>query len=171
MIMEASADPQPWGPFFCSPKLTLWPTSGMSSCRYRCRSRRSQYWASETWRAPRRWRPLPASLAGGAQARPDHPIPRRTDLCSKPVSAPFKVLVWPDMLLRLQPRDHRATARIHHAYWRCRVAARSAREAARAHASVISRIGCHLFAWLRCGHIRRACSSTVHASSSDSGST
>src|SRR4029077_16017718 len=26
------------------------------------------------WRAPRLWRPLPASLAGGAGARPDHPI-------------------------------------------------------------------------------------------------
>src|SRR5262249_31436006 len=27
-----------------------------------------------TWRAPRLWCPLPASLAGGAGARPDHPI-------------------------------------------------------------------------------------------------
>src|SRR6266496_1964477 len=26
------------------------------------------------WRAPCLWRPLPASLAGGAGARPDHPI-------------------------------------------------------------------------------------------------
>jgi hypothetical protein len=32
---------------------------------------------SETWRAPCLWRPLPASLAGGAEARPDHPISRR----------------------------------------------------------------------------------------------
>jgi len=49
---------------------------GTSSCRYRCRSRRSPYWVSETWRAPCLWRPLPASLAGGAGARPDHPISR-----------------------------------------------------------------------------------------------
>ena len=35
---------------------------------------RSRYWVSETWRAPCLWRPLPASLAGGAGARPDHPI-------------------------------------------------------------------------------------------------
>src|ERR1700690_764827 len=47
---------------------------GTSSCRYRCRSRRLRYWVSETWRAPCLWRPLPASLAGGAGARPDHPI-------------------------------------------------------------------------------------------------
>src|SRR5580700_4603986 len=33
-----------------------------------------QDWVSETWRAPCLWRPLPASLAGGAGARPDHPI-------------------------------------------------------------------------------------------------
>src|SRR3981189_3070201 len=52
------------------------PRRGMSSCRYRCRSRRSRYWVSETWRAPCLWRPLPASLAGGAGARPDHPIRR-----------------------------------------------------------------------------------------------
>src|SRR6266478_5271417 len=52
------------------------PRRGTSSCRYRCRSRRSQYWVSETWRAPCLWRPLPASLAGGAGARPDHPISR-----------------------------------------------------------------------------------------------
>src|SRR5258705_7226090 len=50
------------------------PRRGTSSCRYRCRSRRSRYWVSETWRAPCLWRPLPASLAGGAGARPDHPI-------------------------------------------------------------------------------------------------
>src|SRR6266403_1248862 len=50
------------------------PRRGTSSCRYRCRSRRSRYWLSETWRAPCLWRPLPASLAGGAGARPDHPI-------------------------------------------------------------------------------------------------
>src|ERR1700741_1505341 len=30
----------------------------------------------ETWRAPCLWRPLPASLAGGAGARPDHPSPQ-----------------------------------------------------------------------------------------------
>src|SRR6267142_2460234 len=53
------------------------PRRGTSSCRYRCRSRRSRYWLSETWRAPCLWRPLPASLAGGAGARPDHPISRR----------------------------------------------------------------------------------------------
>src|SRR5882762_5108532 len=53
------------------------PRRGTSSCRDRCRSRRSQYWVSETWRAPCLWRPLPASLAGGAGARPDHPISRR----------------------------------------------------------------------------------------------
>src|ERR1039458_10155475 len=35
---------------------------------------RSRYWVSETWRAPCLWRPLPASLADGAGARPDHPI-------------------------------------------------------------------------------------------------
>src|SRR6266478_43406 len=52
------------------------PRRGTSSCRYRCRSRRSRYWVSETWRAPCLWRPLPASLAGGAGARPDHPITR-----------------------------------------------------------------------------------------------
>src|ERR1700692_620826 len=45
------------------------PRRGTSSCRYRCRSRRSRYWVSETWRAPCLWRPLPASLAGGAGAR------------------------------------------------------------------------------------------------------
>jgi hypothetical protein len=28
----------------------------------------------ETWRAPCLWRPLPASIAGGAGARPDHSI-------------------------------------------------------------------------------------------------
>src|SRR5258705_1539668 len=28
------------------------PRRGTSSCRYRCRSRRSRYWVSETWRAP-----------------------------------------------------------------------------------------------------------------------
>jgi hypothetical protein len=28
---------------------------------------------SQTCRAPRRWRPCPASIAGGAGARPDHP--------------------------------------------------------------------------------------------------
>src|ERR1700675_942391 len=50
------------------------PRRGTSSCRYRCRSRRSRYWVSETWRAPCLWCPLPASLAGGAGARPDHPI-------------------------------------------------------------------------------------------------
>src|SRR6266536_5938358 len=50
------------------------PRRGTSSCRYRCRLRRSQYWVSETWRAPCLWRPLPASVAGGAGARPDHPI-------------------------------------------------------------------------------------------------
>src|SRR6266702_5564720 len=50
------------------------PRRGTRSCRYRCRSRRSQYWVSETWRAPCLWRPLPASVAGGAGARPDHPI-------------------------------------------------------------------------------------------------
>src|ERR1700676_3879719 len=38
---------------------------------------------SETWRAPCLWRPLPASLAGGAGARPDYPINRpRLDLSS-----------------------------------------------------------------------------------------
>jgi hypothetical protein len=52
----------------------LGPRRGTSSCRYRCRSRPSRYWVSETWRAPCLWRPLPASLAGGAGARPDHPI-------------------------------------------------------------------------------------------------
>ena len=50
------------------------PRRGTCSCRYRCRSRQSRYWVSETWRAPCLWRPLPASLAGGAGARPDHPI-------------------------------------------------------------------------------------------------
>ncbi len=35
---------------------------------------RTWYWVSETWRAPCLWCPLPASLAGGAGARPDHPI-------------------------------------------------------------------------------------------------
>src|SRR6266481_2140044 len=50
------------------------PRRGTSSCRYQCRSRRLRYWLSETWRAPRLWRPLPASLAGGAGARPDHRI-------------------------------------------------------------------------------------------------
>ena len=34
----------------------------------------SRYWVSETWCAPCLWRPLPASLAGRAGARPDHPI-------------------------------------------------------------------------------------------------
>src|SRR5258708_3368942 len=53
------------------------PRRGTSSCRYRCRSRRSRYWVSETWRAPCLWCPSPASLAGGAGARPDHPIRRR----------------------------------------------------------------------------------------------
>ncbi len=53
------------------------PRRGTSSCRYRCRSRRSRYWVSETWRAPCLWCPLPASLAGGAGARPDHPISRQ----------------------------------------------------------------------------------------------
>src|SRR5262245_65136515 len=46
----------------------------MSSCRYRCRSRLLLNWPWLTWRAPRVWRPLPASLAGGAGARPAHPI-------------------------------------------------------------------------------------------------
>src|SRR5882724_7054316 len=55
------------------------PRRGTSSCRYRCRSRRSRYWVSETWRAPCLWRPLPASLAGGAGARPDHPINGHAD--------------------------------------------------------------------------------------------
>jgi hypothetical protein len=50
------------------------PRRGTSSFRYRCRSRRSRYWVSETWRAPCLWCPLTASLAGGAGARPDHPI-------------------------------------------------------------------------------------------------
>ena len=36
---------------------------------------------SETWCAPRLWRPLLASIAGGAGARPDHSItgPRQVD--------------------------------------------------------------------------------------------
>src|SRR5882757_4107662 len=50
------------------------PRRGASSCRDRCRLRRSRYWEPETSRAPGLWRPLPASLAGGAGARPDHPI-------------------------------------------------------------------------------------------------
>src|ERR1700730_11403856 len=33
------------------------PRRGTSSCRYRCRSRPSRYWVSETWRAPCLWRP------------------------------------------------------------------------------------------------------------------
>src|SRR5450631_1865194 len=50
------------------------PRRGTSSCRYQCRSRRLRYRVSETSRAPCLWRPLPASLADGAGARPDHPI-------------------------------------------------------------------------------------------------
>src|SRR6202142_781798 len=51
-----------------------WPTTWNEFLPISCRSRRSRYWVSETWRAPCLWRPLPASLAGGAGARPDHPI-------------------------------------------------------------------------------------------------
>jgi hypothetical protein len=46
---------------------------GTSFCRYRCQRRKSTYSFAGTWRAPRLWRPLPASIAGGAGARPDHP--------------------------------------------------------------------------------------------------
>jgi hypothetical protein len=35
---------------------------------------------AETWRAPCLWRPLSASLAGGAEARPDHPMNGRRHL-------------------------------------------------------------------------------------------
>src|SRR3984893_9784999 len=56
------------------------PRRGTSSCRYRCRSRRSRYWVSETWRAPCLWCPLPASLAGRAGARPGHPTSGLTTL-------------------------------------------------------------------------------------------
>ena len=52
---------------------TLPQKCGTSSYRYRCRPRQSGR-SAETWRAPRLWRPWPASLAGGAGARPDHPI-------------------------------------------------------------------------------------------------
>ena len=38
---------------------------------------RSEFDPTETWRAPCLWHPFPASLAGGAGARPDHPITRR----------------------------------------------------------------------------------------------
>jgi hypothetical protein len=40
-------------------------------------------------------------------------------------------------------------------------------------ASILTRIGRHLFDWLRCGHIRRVCSrrQILHASSSGGGST
>jgi hypothetical protein len=57
---------------------------GTSSCRYRCRSRRSRYWMSETWRAPRLSRTLSASFAVGAGARPDHPISRGQASCTGP---------------------------------------------------------------------------------------
>src|SRR5579872_2957384 len=52
---------------------------GMSSCQYRCRSRRLRSrWIAETWRAPCLRCPGPASVTGGAGARPDHPISRYT---------------------------------------------------------------------------------------------
>src|SRR5436305_1964557 len=54
------------------------PRRGTNSCRYRCRSRRSLRGVSETWRAPCLERPLPASRAGKAGARPDHPINGRS---------------------------------------------------------------------------------------------
>src|SRR5262249_49159707 len=53
------------------------PRCETSFCRYRYRSRRFQNWIWLTWRTPRLWCPLPASLAGGAGARPDHPISGR----------------------------------------------------------------------------------------------
>ena len=56
-----------------------------SSCRYLCRSRRLRSLSCRgTWPAPRLWRPLPASNAGGAGARPDHPI---TGLGARALSA------------------------------------------------------------------------------------
>src|SRR5215510_10449955 len=55
------------------------PRCETSFCRYRYRSRRFQNWIWLTWRTPRLWCPLPASLAGGAGARPDHPISGHRD--------------------------------------------------------------------------------------------
>src|SRR5467141_4807007 len=77
-------------------------------CRYRCRSRRLRYWLSETWRAPCLWRPLPASLAGGAGARPDHPINGHQDFAiSNSKLAPINALSWPDTMSRWGLTVHR----------------------------------------------------------------
>src|SRR6516165_1597452 len=56
----------------------------MSSCRYRCRLPRLLTCPWMTWCAPCLWRPLPASLAGRAGARPDHPISRPAEGTDKP---------------------------------------------------------------------------------------
>src|SRR3954466_11502150 len=49
---------------------------GTSSCRYRCQSRRWRCRLFETWPAPCLRGRLPALIAGGAGARPDHSISR-----------------------------------------------------------------------------------------------
>ena len=50
------------------------PQRETSSSRYRCRLRRWRLELSWAWRAPCLWCPFPASITGGAGARPDHPI-------------------------------------------------------------------------------------------------
>jgi hypothetical protein len=51
------------------------PRRGTSSCQYRRRSQRLRSrWIAERWRAPCLRCPGPASVTGGAGARPDHPI-------------------------------------------------------------------------------------------------
>jgi hypothetical protein len=71
---------------------------GMSSCRYRCRSRRSRYWLSETWRAPCLGASCQLRLRAGA--RPDHPISGNSAV-KHPVGAELSVKMPTDGNARL----------------------------------------------------------------------
>src|SRR5215813_14509940 len=79
----------------------------MSSCRYRCRSRLLLNWPWLTWRAPRVWRPLPASLAGGAGARPAHPISGHKRSAFAAMHAPDVLYVVHDCWLSGKPMKRR----------------------------------------------------------------